>query len=96
MLSRDEIKAAVKEALSEEIAPLYVDRETHYKDHLFIKGLRELLEDTKGTVWGAFLRVIVYSVLVLLLGGLAWWTSAHIRQGDVASAPQPFNHRTAR
>jgi len=78
-LSRDEIKAAVKEALSEEIAPLYVDRETHYEDHKFIKGLRELLQDTKGTIWGAFLRIMVYGVLVLLLGGLAWWGSTHIK-----------------
>ena len=72
-VSRDEIKSAVKEALREEIEPLYVDRETHYIHHQFIQGTIEWMEEAKGTVWGAFLKILVWAVLVMLVGGFIWW-----------------------
>ncbi|HLC19122.1 MAG TPA: hypothetical protein VJM57_08945 [Thermodesulfobacteriota bacterium] len=76
---REEIKAAVKEALREEIAPLYVDRETHYIHHQFIQSMIEWMDDAKGTVWGAFLKVAVYTLLLMLIGGFIWWGRGHFR-----------------
>jgi hypothetical protein len=78
-LSRDEIKEAVKEALEESLGCYYLDGETHYQHHEFIEGMIKWMEHTKGTIWGAFLRIMVYGALLLLVGGFIWWGREHIR-----------------
>jgi hypothetical protein len=62
-----EIKTAVTEAMREEMKDFYIDRETHYQDHMFMKSIREFMENCKV---GA-IRTVVGTVVLFILGGMA-------------------------
>ncbi len=77
-------KQAIKEAFEEEIKPLYVEREQHYKDHLkiqklktedviFLTTLRDCVVDIKTTTWRTFIRVIVPAFLGLVTLGAYYY-----------------------
>jgi len=76
---RAEIKEAVKEALREEIEPLYVDREVHYQHHQFIQDLIDWMEDCKGTFRSTVVRALVWGLLSLLVFGFIFFGREHFR-----------------
>ncbi len=39
-MTSDEIKQAVKEGLEDAIGDLFINRQQHYEDHVFVKGVR--------------------------------------------------------
>lgn len=72
-LTKDEIKAAVSEAIEAKLGDFFIERETHYQDHMFIKSLRDVLDTSRGEVCkqmaGAFVKVVFF---LSLLGLVAW------------------------
>ncbi len=78
-LSSEEISAIARETaqnLTAEYKQLWIDRETHYHDHIWIAEQKRRQED-----WAAFKRKIISSAaiwaLILLLGfiGMSTWQS---------------------
>lgn len=72
-ITKETIKAAVVEALKEEIKPFYIERETHYQDHLFIKELREWLDSIKSTAWKTIAKIVITGIIGLLILGFIFW-----------------------
>lgn len=72
-ITKEIIKAAVVEALQEEIKPFYIERETHYQDHLFIKEAREWLDNIKSTMWKTIAKAVVAGLIGLLILGFIFW-----------------------
>lgn len=67
-MNPEEVKQAVadgvKQAMDEH--PLFVPREQHFQDHVFVKGVRESVSEARKTG----IRVIIGSIVVALMTGL--------------------------
>lgn len=72
-MERDEIKEVMKEALKEELGPLFVEREQHYLDHNFIKDIRETRDKITSTACGAVTKSGIAGIIILLLWGFSEW-----------------------
>lgn len=72
-ITKEMIKAAVVEALQEEIKPFYIEREAHYQDHLFVKELREWLNSSKSTIWKTTIKIGITGLIGLLILGFIFW-----------------------
>lgn len=66
------IKQAVKEAMHEEMQPFFIDRETHYQDHLFIKELKEFMQTCKSTMLKTFVRFFAILLIGALIAGFTF------------------------
>jgi len=73
VITVDELKAAIKEVLSDEIKPFYVDRETHYNHHRFINELIEWSGKIKGTICGTLAKAITTGIIALIVLGFIMW-----------------------
>ncbi|MCK4739737.1 MAG: hypothetical protein KAT46_07285 [Deltaproteobacteria bacterium] len=65
-----ELKKVVKEAIQEDRTDFYVDPKKHYHHHVVVEDFIEWLDKTKGTAWGAFIRLIVYGLITVTIGGV--------------------------
>lgn len=72
------VKKATKEALNEEVKSFYVDRETHYQDHQYLKELREWTESIKSTARRTIVKAIVTAIIGLIVLGFAVWGKKHL------------------
>lgn len=74
----DQIKAAIKEIMDERMKEFYIDRETHYQDHQFLKGLREWMGNIKSTTIRTCVGLIVTALIGLLVLGFIMWGRKNI------------------
>lgn len=73
-----QIKEAVKEVLEERLHAFYVERETHYQDHQFVRGLRLWVDGVKSTTVKTFVGIIVAAIVGLLALGFVMWGRKNI------------------
>ena len=66
-MEQKEIVEAVREAMREEMKDFYIDRETHYKDHEFILGLREWTKNFKSAFWAKIANGFAYAVITVII-----------------------------
>ena len=67
-MEQKEVVEAVRKAMREEMKDFYnIDRETHYKDHEFILGLREWTKDFKSAFWAKIANGFAYVVLTVII-----------------------------
>lgn len=78
-MTPEEIKATIKEAINRELGPYRVDKEQHYKDHLFLNDLREWSGSIKSTFWQTLVRFFVSGMVLLALLGFIVWGESHIK-----------------
>jgi hypothetical protein len=72
-VDHDSIKAAVTEAIQEQMRDFYVDREKHYQHHEFLESLIRWRDSCKSTCMKAVANMLIASILgLLVLGFLAW------------------------
>ncbi len=69
----EELKKVVKDAIHEELGIYRVDKEQHYKDHLFLRDLREWYDDIRSSFWKSVVGAFVMALLGLLLLGFIFW-----------------------
>ena len=74
----DQIKAAVKEVMDDRMKEFYIDRETHYQDHQFLKGLREWTDGIKSTTWRTVIGLFVTALIGFLVLGFIMWGKKNI------------------
>ncbi len=67
------VKKAVEKGIKKEIGQLYIDRETHYRDHKFVGELIEWLSDMKKTINHTIIRSVILFILGLIALGLFVW-----------------------
>ena len=73
MCDTEKIKTIVEKVFDEKLGALYIDREKHYKHHLFLDDLLAWMDDTKNVVSHTVVKVVVYGFLgALLLGFVVW------------------------
>ncbi len=81
MCNREEMSEILKKVLDQKLAPLHIDKQQHYADHLKIKDLeptdiiflkesRQLVVSIKDSFWKTFIRVIVITGLGLMTCGI--------------------------
>lgn len=63
----DLMKMAMSEALDDKIKQFYSTQEEFYKDILFLKSMRQAMENCKS----ACLKAVIASLTVLILAGVA-------------------------
>ncbi len=84
MTDKEVYKEAIKEAFDEEIKPLYVEREQHFRDHLKIQKLeykdilfltewRKWVENIKDTTTKTIVKAIVIAIIGLIVVGAGIW-----------------------
>ena len=66
-MEQKEVVEAVRKAMREEMKDFYIDRETHYKDHEFILGLREWTKDFKSAFWTKIANAMAYAVITVII-----------------------------
>lgn len=76
----DQIKAAVKEVMDERMKEFYIDRETHYQDHQFLKGLREWTASIRSTTIRTIISLFVTALIGFLVLGFVVWGKRNIGQ----------------
>lgn len=67
------ISAAVAKSIEKELGSYKVDKEQHYKDHLFLNDLRNWYGDIKSSFWKSLVAALVPALLMLLFVGFAAW-----------------------
>lgn len=76
------ITSAVNDAFTNNMKGFYIEQEQHYKDHEFVKALREISDNCKlGTIKILTIGVIKLIGFLIVLGFIAWLTNIwkHIR-----------------
>lgn len=63
----------VRDAISAEIKPFYIDRETHYQHHQFIKSFMGWMGKTQGIVLKTVVTVFVLGIIGLVVLGFIFW-----------------------
>jgi hypothetical protein len=66
---KEDVKSAVKEAITEVLGDFTVDRQTHYKHHQAIGSFIDWFEKFKGHVCGSLAKTLVTVFLLALLVG---------------------------
>lgn len=83
-MTKEDIEAAaavgLKKVLDERDKQFYINPRDHYLHHEFIEGLIEWLDKTKGTIWGAVLRTVVYGLLVLIILGVIVFIGMEVKK----------------
>lgn len=77
-MTNEEIKCAVREAIKDEMNVFYVEREQHYQDHEFLKGLREFRDSIKSTSLKTILSLVITALAGLLVFGFIMWGKTHL------------------
>ena len=72
-MNEADFKRAVSEVLDEKLGDFYVDRETHYKQHLFIEKLMKFCDICTGTVTKTVVTSMCTVFFLSLLIGFAIW-----------------------
>lgn len=75
MMDHESVKVAVKEAMKEEMADFYIDRETHYKQHQWLSGLIEWTNTCKTTCGRVIVQAVCFGFIGLLVLGFIFWGS---------------------
>ncbi len=75
----EELKKVVKEAIHEELSIYKVDKEQHYRDHLFLRDLREWYDDIRSSFWKSVVGAFVMALLALLLLGFVFWGKVNFK-----------------
>ena len=68
-MEREAIKEAVREAFKEELSAFYIDRETHYKQHEWLKGVMSYCEQCKSVILKTLITIIVGGAIGLMMIG---------------------------
>jgi hypothetical protein len=76
---KSELKAVIKEAFNDELKPLFVEREEHYKDHLFLRELRLLIGSIKSNTVKTIVLVAIVSIAGAVTTGLFFWAKSHFK-----------------
>lgn len=76
----EEIKKAIREAVTAELSIYKVDKEQHYKDHLFLRDLREWYDNIRSSFWKSIVGALVMAFLVLLLFGFVLWGKVNFNE----------------
>lgn len=76
-MTREEIKQAVIEALDDRLKEFYIDRETHYQDHLFIQVFRKWSTETKSAILKTIATGLIAILGGLLVLGFVMWGKKH-------------------
>jgi hypothetical protein len=78
-MTKDDIKAAVSEAIQENIRDFYIDRETHYKQHEFLGEMMKWIDDCKSTASKTIVKILVYGLLGAMMIGFCIKYSVHVK-----------------
>lgn len=78
-MNRDELKEIVTEALDERIKDFYIDRERHYKHHLFIERLEKWADRCTSTFLKTVVQCVVGAILTLIVIGYIAWGAKHFK-----------------
>ena len=85
MMEKEELEetitTAISNALDTKLGSFFVERETHYQHHQFIKGWMELTEKVSSTAISAVVKTVVGAALILILFGVAFWGSKQFTPG---------------
>lgn len=68
-MDKEAIKEAVKEALHDEVSAFYVDRETHYLQHVWLKDLINYCENAKSIIGKTIISILVGGAITLMVAG---------------------------
>lgn len=65
-MTPEELKAAVKEGVEDAIGSFFIDRQQHYEDHTFVKGVRGGVKKVRTggllSLGAAFVALIIYAI----------------------------------
>jgi len=75
------IKIAVRDAIKTELGAYKVDKEQHYKDHLFLADLRQWYDDIRSSFWKSVVMLFVGGIAALLILGFVAWASIKLAVG---------------
>jgi hypothetical protein len=76
----DAAEAAIKKVLDARDREFYIHPREHYLHHKFIEELIGWLDKTKGTIWGAVIRTMVYGLLVLIVLGVIVFVGMEVKK----------------
>lgn len=78
-MTSEDIQTTIKEAIHSELGHYRVDKEQHFKDHIFLNDLREWTGNIKSTFWRSLVKVFVSGLVLLTLIGFVVWGESHFR-----------------
>ncbi len=76
---KNEIKEAVKEVIDSELKPLYVERQKHYEEHMFIRELMKFTEALKSNSIMVIVKLTILGVFGVVGTGVAFWIKSHFK-----------------
>lgn len=75
------IDKAVQASIQKELGAYKVDKEQHYKDHIFLTELRQWIEGMKSNFWKGLVSAFVPAILLLLILGFITWMGIKVAVG---------------
>lgn len=69
----EKVKNAIGSEMHKMIEPFYIDRETHYQHHQFMKSFMGWMDKTQSIVLKTVVTVFVLGVIGLVILGFIFW-----------------------
>ena len=90
MVEEARIIKILEDAIDKKLGQLFVDRDTHHRDHLimkdldsslleFMKTFHKLMVDAKSVGISTIITVVIPGIFVLVLGGIVLWLKTPLK-----------------
>lgn len=76
---QEAVEEGTKKAIDEKLGQFYIDREQHYQDHIWLKGLREWSKDIKNVALKTVVEIIMAALVGLMILGFIFWGNNNLR-----------------
>jgi hypothetical protein len=76
---KDVVQEVMRDVLREEMSSFWVEREKHYRHHLFIDEMIESSKNVKFTVIKTMTNSVLIAALTMIVIGVATWVMRNIK-----------------
>ncbi len=79
MTDKDLIKQAIAEVLDEKLAHFWIEREKHYRHHLWIDEMIAWMDQCKSTIVHTVTRCLVTALIGFIVMGFIFWNWRNLK-----------------
>ncbi len=77
----EEMKAAMREVMQDEMKDFYIDRKTHFQHHEFLTGLKSGIEGCQSVIGKVSIAALIGGLITVIVMGVVSWIRKSLGMG---------------